>query len=286
MQNKEKENREWNLIIEPKRGIFAIPIKEIQEYKDLIFLFVKRDFVIKYKQTILGPIWYVISPLIQAITYSFIFGRLAGLTTGGIPHLLFYYAGTILWDFFATSFSDAANIFVNNVHIFGKVYFPRLVMPISNVIGTLIKISIQLLCLLSFYLYYAFMQGSPRPSIYLLCFPLILLWLAILANGLGMIISSITTKYKDLRLLMEFALSLAMYATAVVYPISQIPEKYAWLSYVNPINAPMELSRIALYGVGNLNIWMLISSIGQTIIFFLLGLISFNQNERNFIDVL
>ena len=277
---------EWNLIIEPKRALFAIPIKEIKEYKDLIFLFVKRDFVIKYKQTVLGPAWYVISPLIQAITYSFIFGRLAGLKTGGIPHLLFYYLGTILWDFFSTSFSDATNIFVNNVHLFGKVYFPRLVVPISNVIGSLIKISIQLLCLLSFYLYYAFTQGSPCPSIYLLCFPFILLWLALLANGVGMIISSITTKYKDLRLLMEFALSLAMYATAVVYPISQIPEKYAWLSYVNPINAPLELARIAFYGVGSLNTWILISSISQTLIFFLLGLIFFNQNERNFIDVL
>jgi len=283
---KEQKENGWSIVLTPKRALLDIPIREIIEYKDLILLFIRRDFVTKYKQTVLGPIWYIVSPLISSFIYSFVFGRLAKLQTDGIPYVLFYYMGTMLWSFFTTCFTSASNIFVDNAGIFGKVYFPRLVVPISNVAGALIKLLMQALCIIGFYIYYVAMGTNCLPTIYILLFPFILLWIALLANGCGMVISSITTKYRDLRLLMEFAIGLFMYGTAVVYPISQIPENYKWLSYVNPMNSPLELSRIAFYGKGSVDLWMLTSSIGLTLFFFFFGLLIFNQNERNFIDVL
>jgi len=280
-----KDQEEWTLILRPNRRLFDIPIKEIIEYRDLIRIFIKRDFVIKYKQTILGPLWYVINPLISSIMYTFIFGHLASLKTDGLPYMLFYYTGTMLWGFFSNCFTDAVNLFTNNSNIFGKVYFPRLVVPISNVAGALMKIAIQILFLVAFYVYYLVIGVDITPSFYILFFPFILLWIALLANGCGMIISSITTKYRDLRLLVEFALNIAMYGTAVVYPLSQIPEKYMWISYINPLNAPIELCRMCFYGVGSINPWIVYASIAETAFFFFLGLIMFNQNERNFIDI-
>lgn len=280
-----EDNEKWSIILTSKRALLDIPIREIIEYKDLIFLFIKRDFVIKYKQTILGPIWYIISPLISTIIYTFVFGRLAKLETDGIPYVLFYYMGTMLWGFFADCFTDASNLFVDNAYLFGKVYFPRFVVPISKVAGSCIKLLMQALCIIGFYIYYIIIGTDCFPNLYALLFPFILLWLAMLANGCGMIISSITTKYRDLRLLIGFAIGTLMYGTAVVYPISRIPESYKWLSYINPINAPLELCRIAFYGKGFVNLWMIVSSIGLTLFFFFLGIIIFNQNERNFIDV-
>ena len=280
-----KQEEEWTLILRPRRHLFDIPFKEIIEYRDLIRIFIKRDFVIKYKQTILGPAWYVINPLISSIMYTFVFGHLAALKTDGLPHMLFYYTGTMLWSFFSNCFTDAVNIFVVNYNLFGKVYFPRLVIPISNVAGSLMKLAMQILCLAFFYVYYLIMGVNITPSLYILFFPFILLWIALLANGIGMIISSITTKYRDLRILVEFALNIAMYGTAVVYPLSQIPEKYKWISYVNPLNAPIEACRICFYGTGFLDFWTVFASIVSTILFFFLGLVIFNQNERNFIDI-
>ena len=286
MTNVEEKKEEWNIILTPKRALLDIPIREIIEYRDLIFLFIKRDFVVRYKQTILGPIWYLISPLISTIVYAFVFGRLAKLETNGIPYILFYYMGTMLWGFFADCFKDASNLFVDNVHLFDKVYFPRLVVPISNIAGSAMKLLMQLVCLIGFYIYYVYIGESIRPTWVCFLFPLILLQIALLANGMGMIISSITTKYRDLRILVDFVFGLSMYATAVVYPISQIPQNYSWLSYINPVNAPLELCRIAFFGSGSVAIGSIISSIGQTVFFLVLGLVMFHQNERNFIDVI
>ncbi|MGP1438979.1 MAG: ABC transporter permease [Treponema sp.] len=278
------KEEEWTLILQPKQKLLDIPFKEIIEYVDLIRIFIKRDFVIKYKQTILGPAWYVINPLLASIMYTFIFGRLASLKTDGLPHMLFYFTGTMLWNFFSGCFSDAVNIFVLNHSVFGKVYFPRLVVPISNVVGSLMKLAMQLLCLIIFYIYYFVSGVNLQPSFYILFFPLILLWIAMIANGTGMMISSMTTKYRDLRLVIEFALSVAMYCTAVVYPLSQIPENYAWISYINPLNAPIEFCRICLYGVGSLSASLVFVSLLETLFFFFLGIIMFNRNEKNFID--
>ncbi|UTY25855.1 ABC transporter permease [Treponema denticola] len=275
----------WDLIIEPKRKLLDIPIREVIRYRDLIALFIKRDFVTQYKQTILGPLWFIINPLISTVMYAFVFGNLAKLSTDGVPHILFYYAGTMLWSFFAGCFTDATNIFVNNASLFGKVYFPRLTVPISNIASNVTRILVQFLCLMGFFVYYVVTSNVLRPSLLALLFPLILIWIAAVATGMGMVISALTTKYKDLRLLVNFALNLAMYATAVVYPVSQIPQRFHWVLYANPMNAPIELFRAWFYGAGGIQVQAIISSILLTFFLLFLGLIMFNQNERNFIDV-
>lgn len=278
-------NGEWDLVLEPKRKMLDIPIREVIRYRDLIALFIKRDFVIQYKQTILGPLWFIINPLISTVMYAFIFGNLAKLSTDGVPHILFYYAGTMLWTFFSGCFTDATNIFVNNKDLFGKVYFPRLTVPISNIVGNVTKVLVQFLCLIGFFIFYFITTDTVKPSVGVLLFPLLLAWIAAAATGMGMIISALTTKYKDLRLLVNFALNLAMYATAVVYPVSQIPQRFHWILYANPLNAPIELFRIWFYGAGYIPLQAAAASLGLTVFFVIAGLVMFNQNERNFIDV-
>ena len=275
----------WDLIIEPKCKLLDLPIREVIRYRDLIVLFIKRDFVTQYKQTILGPLWFVINPLISTIMYIFVFGNLAKLSTDGVPQILFYYAGTMLWAFFSGCFTDATNIFVNNKDLFGKVYFPRLTVPISNVFGNLTKITVQFIFLLVFFIYYLVTTDILKPSFAVLAFPLLLVWIAALSTGMGMIISALTTKYRDLRILVTFALNLAMYATPIVYPISQIPKRLSWVVYANPLSVPVELFRVWFYGAGTVTLGVACISIAETILLLFLGLIMFNQNERNFIDV-
>ena len=276
----------WDLIIEPKRKLLDLPIREVIRYRDLIVLFIKRDFVTQYKQTILGPLWFVINPLISTIMYIFVFGNLAKLSTDGVPQILFYYAGTMLWTFFSGCFTDATNIFVTNKDLFGKVYFPRLTVPISNIFGNLTRIAVQFIFLLVFFIYYLVTTDDVlKPSFAVLAFPLLLIWIAALGTGMGMIISALTTKYRDLRILVTFALNLAMYATPIVYPISQIPKKFSWVLYANPLSVPVELFRVWLYGAGTVTLGVACISIAETFLLLFLGLIMFNQNERNFIDV-
>ena len=278
-------DKEWDLIIEPKRKLLDLPIREVIRYRDLIVLFIKRDFVTQYKQTILGPLWFVINPLISTIMYIFVFGNLAKLSTDGVPQILFYYAGTMLWAFFSGCFTDVTNNFVNNKDLFGKVYFPRLTVPISNVFGNLTKITVQFIFLLVFFIYYLVTTDILKPSFAVLAFPLLLVWIAALSTGMGMIISALTTKYRDLRILVTFALNLAMYATPIVYPISQIPKRLSWVLYANPLSVPVELFRVWFYGAGTVTLGVACISIAETILLLFLGLIMFNQNERNFIDV-
>ena len=279
-------DKEWDLIIEPKRKLLDLPIREVIRYRDLIVLFIKRDFVTQYKQTILGPLWFVINPLISTIMYIFVFGNLAKLSTDGVPQILFYYAGTMLWTFFSGCFTDATNIFVTNKDLFGKVYFPRLTVPISNIFGNLTRITVQFIFLLVFFIYYLVTTDDVlKPSFAVLAFPLLLVWIAALSTGMGMIISALTTKYRDLRILVTFALNLAMYATPIVYPISQIPKRLSWVLYANPLSVPVELFRVWFYGAGTVTLGVACISIAETILLLFLGLIMFNQNERNFIDV-
>ena len=278
-------DKEWDLIIEPKRKLLDLPIREVIRYRDLIVLFIKRDFVTLYKQTILGPLWFVIHPLISTVMYIFVFGNLAKLSTDGVPQILFYYAGTMLWAFFSGCFTDATNIFVANKDLFGKVYFPRLTVPISNVFGNLTRVAVQFVFLLIFFIYYLLTTDVLKPSVAILAFPLLLVWIAVLGTGMGMIISALTTKYRDLRILVTFSLNLAMYATPVVYPISQIPKRFSWVLYANPVSVPIELFRVWFYGAGAVTFGVACISIAETILLLFLGLIMFNQNERNFIDV-
>jgi len=276
---------QWDLVIEPRRKLLDLRLREVIRYRDLIALFIKRDFVTQYKQTILGPLWFVINPLVSTIMYTFVFGNLANIGTDGIPFLLFYYAGTMLWSFFAGCFTDASNVFINNATLFGKVYFPRLTVPISNVFSNLTKVSVQFVTLMFFFAYYLVTTDAVFPSAALAAFPLLFAWIAMLASGLGMIVSALTTKYRDLKHLVAFALHLAMYATPVVYPMSEIPARFAWVNYVNPVSAPIELFRMWFFGAGSVRPHMIFVSLGMTAFFFGAGLVMFNQNERNYIDV-
>jgi lipopolysaccharide transport system permease protein len=250
-----------------------------------VFLFVQRDFAVQYKQTILGPLWYVINPLFSTVMYSFVFGNLANIGTDGIPFLLFYYSGSMLWTFFTGCFTSASDLFITNANIFSKVYFPRLTVPISNVFSNGIRVLIQFVLLMVFFVYYLINGAAVPPSWMALAFPALLVWLAAIGTGMGMIISALTTKYRDLRQLVAFALGLAMYVTPVVYPLSRIPGRFAWLVFINPVSAPMELFRLWFFGAGSVSPLMVLSSLGLTLAFVLLGLILFNQNERNFVDV-
>jgi len=275
----------WSLIIKPKRKLLEIPIREIIRYRDLIFLFVKRDFTTQYKQTILGPLWFVISPLISTIMYTFIFGNLANIGTDGIPYTLFYYSGTMLWTFFSGCFLDSSNIFLTNANIFGKVYFPRLVVPINYVFSKAIKVLVQFIMLLAIFAYHLFIGTPLKPSWFVLLFPFLIIWLAAIGVGAGIIVSSLTTKYRDLQQLVSFAIGLAMYATPVVFPLSEIPQRFSWVAYANPVCAPIELFRLWFFGAASVNHYMILSSIAITVFLVIIGLILFNQNEQNFIDV-
>jgi lipopolysaccharide transport system permease protein len=280
------EEENWTLQIKPKRKLFDIPIREIFRYREMLFLFVKRDFVMQYKQTVLGPLWFVINPLLSTVIYTFVFGRLANIGTDGIPHTLFYYSGTMLWAFFSGCFNDSCNVFINNAPLFGKVYFPRLVIPINYALSNAIKIAVQFVLLLAF-LFYFILKGYPvNPSWFVLLLPLLIIWLAAIGVGAGIIISSLTTKYRDLNKLVVHALTLAMYVSPVVYPLSEIPERFKWIAIINPVCAPIELFRRFLFGSGSMNSTMILTNIGITLFLVIGGLILFNQNEQNFIDVI
>jgi len=279
------DEEKWDLIIKPKRKLLDLQIRELIRYRDLIFLFIKRDFVTQYKQTILGPLWFVISPLISTVMYTFVFGNLANIGTDGIPYTLFYYSGTMLWAFFSGCFLDSSNLFLTNANIFGKVYFPRLVVPINYVFSKAIKVLVQFVMLLAFFAYHLFIGTPLQPSWFVLLFPFLIIWLAAIGVGAGIIISSLTTKYRDLQQLVSFAIGLAMYATPVVYPLSEIPQRFSWVAYANPVCAPIELFRLWFFGAATVNNYMILSSLGITVFLVIVGLILFNQNEQNFIDV-
>ncbi len=276
----------WNLELSSKHKLLDFNLKELIQYRDLIWLFIKRDFATQYKQTILGPIWYIVQPLVTTIINTFIFGNLAKIGTDGVPYLLFYFAGTMLWTFFTNSLNAAAGTFSNNQAIFSKVYFPRLAVVISNLASTALKLLIQFACLIVFWIYYLVIGQKVFPSAFALLFPLLVLWIGLLGSGMGMIISSLTTKYRDLNHLLGFGLNLAMYITPVVYPLSEAPEKFAWLFYLNPVSAPIELFRIWFYGAGSVPPLMTLLSLGMTFLFLFIGLILFNRNERTFVDVI
>ena len=276
----------WSMVITPKRRLLDFNIKEIIRYRDLIFLFVKRDFTTQYKQTILGPIWFLINPIMSTIIYTFIFGRLAGIGTDGIPHVLFYFSGTLLWTYFTACFDNASNVFISNAGIFNKVYFPRLVVPIYFVLSHIIKTFIQFCLLMAVLIYYLSIGTPLYPSWMMIFFPLLLLWLAAISVGAGIIISSLTTKYRDLRNVVGFIISLAIYASPVVYPISEIPENLRWIAYINPVSAPVELFRQWYFGFSSVNSTMILSSLGISVFVLFTGLILFNQNETSFVDVI
>jgi len=249
-------------------------------------MFFQRDFVTTYKQTILGPLWHIISPLFSTLIYAFVFGNIAGIGTGGIPALLFYFGGTMLWTYFSTCLNTASGIFLNNAGVFSKVYFPRLVIPIATTFSSVLKMLVQFAILMVFLVYYILSGNPVRPTFMAFLFPVMILWLGALGTGCGMIFSALTTKYRDLNHVLGLVLSLTMYVTPVVYPLSQVPQKLKYLFYINPVSAPMELFRIWFYGVGDVPNLMIAISVAVTIFVVLLGLILYTRNERTSMDVI
>jgi len=279
-----KKQKNWDIYIKPKTGWLDLNIKELFKYKDLIYLFVKRDFVTFYKQTILGPLWYVIQPLINTIVFTIIFGNLAKISTDGIPPFIFYMAGTVVWGYFATCISLTSNTFNSNADIFGKVYFPRIAVPIANVIISLLQFLIQFIIFIIFLLYFKGQGSLINPNMNVFLLPLIILQMAILGLGFGILISSLTTKYKDLVFVMSFFVQLWMYATPIVYPLSIIPEKYRFLAAMNPMTSVVETFRGAFLGVSTITTDHIIVSVVVTIFIFIIGFLLFHRIEKSFMD--
>lgn len=284
-KEKTKDSEGWTTIIKPRSGFFSLDIRELVHYRDLIGLFVKRDIATVYKQTILGPLWFVLQPIATTIIYTFVFGNLAGLSTDGIPRTLFYFGGTMLWHYFQISLLNISDTFILNAALFNKVYFPRLVIPLSKILSHLVELGIQATMLLCFYIYYLIKGMIVAPSFLIVFVPLVVMWLGLLAIGFGMIISSLTTKYRDLRKFINFGIGLWMYATPVVYPISQIPGKLKWLMIINPVSAPIELFRYLMFKTGNPNWLATWISLGICLILLILGLFLFRRIEGSFVDI-
>jgi lipopolysaccharide transport system permease protein len=275
----------WTEVIEPKTSLFDWKLKEVWNYRDLLRMFVRRDFVTNYKQTILGPLWFFIQPIFTAITFTIVFGNFAGISTDGQPRIVFYMAGLTLWNYFSECLNNASSVFTKNANIFGKVYFPRLIMPLTIVVSNLIKFGIQFLLFLCVYLYFIWNGSSTiQPSVFILLTPFLLFLMAGISLGAGMIFSSLTTKYKDLTFLLTFGVQLLMYATPVIYPLASIPEKYKTYVLINPLTSVIETFRFAYLGTGTFS-WF---SLGYSTIFMvtllLFGVIIFNKVERSFMD--
>jgi lipopolysaccharide transport system permease protein len=277
-------NEQWDLMIRPKRNLLEVNLKEIWEFRDLIALFVRRDFIAKYKQTILGPLWFLIQPLLQTLIFTVVFGRIAKLSTDGLPQMLFYLAGIVPWTYFSQSLNLTSKTFVENAKIFGKVYFPRLAVPISIIISNLIQFTIQFVFLWVFMGIYWARGFSFGPSLYLFLLPFIVLILATLGLGFGIIVSSLTTKYRDLTNLVSFGIQLWMYATPIIYPLSSIEGKMKPLIIANPVTGLIESFKTIMLGVGDIR-WDLLSySALFSVVILFIGIVLFNKIEQNFMD--
>lgn len=279
----------WSLTIKPKGKLFNLNLKEIWRYRDLLEMYIRRDIVTLYKQTILGPIWFFIQPIFTTIIFMFVFGGLAGISTDGLPQALFYLAGITLWNFFSDSLTKTSDTFFTNQSIFGKVYFPRLIAPLSVTFSGLIKMFIQFGLFVFVYIFFVLKGTQVAPNLYALLFPLLILILAGLSLGFGIIISSMTTKYRDLKFLFSFGVQLWMYATPVIYPLSVMEgsyKRYMWLIQANPLTSVMETFRYGFLGQGSFSWWGLAYSTLFMIVILLLGIVIFNRVERSFMDII
>ena len=274
----------WDKIIKPERNFFQFNFLAIFNYKDLIFMFIKRDFVTYYKQTLLGPIWYLIQPLVNTIVFTVIFGNLAKIPTDGLPPFLFYMAGNVIWGYFSICLVTTSNTFVSNAGIFSKVYFPRLIVPISNILFSLLQFLIQFVFFMLFFIYFYFSGSDISFSYKMLLLPFLIFQVALLSLGCGTILSSLTAKYRDLTLAMTFLVQIWLYATPIVYPLSLIPESYQYIVCLNPMTAVVELFREIFLGKSTINFLQSIISISMTLLLVFVGLLLFNRVEKNFVD--
>lgn len=287
--NKQLQNNDWLYTISSKHKLIDFNFNEIWRYRDLLLLFVKRDVVTLYKQTVLGPLWYLIQPLFTSVIFTLIFNNLAGIPIGnGVPAFLFNLSGITLWNYFKECLNGTSDTFKKNQNIFGKVYFPRVIMPLSVVVSNLLKLGVQILVFIGFYVFYICIANiDARPNVYLVLFPLLVVIVGILGLGLGMIISSMTTKYRDLTFLIQFGVQLLMYGSAVMYPLSYFKEKlpqYSFFIEYNPITVIIETFRYITLGQGQFYTAYLLYACIVSIVLFLIGLIIFNRTEKQFID--
>ena len=276
--------KNWLEIIRPKRNLFDVNLRELWHYRDLIILFVRRDFVSKYKQTILGPLWFIIQPLLTTLMFVVVFGNVAGFSTDGLPKVLFYFSGLVGWNYFSQSLTATSNVFVTNANIFGKVYFPRLSLPISIVISNLLQFIIQFIFLLLFIIYYAFKGVPINLSMHLFLLPVLIFMLAGLGLGFGIIISSLTTKYRDLTYLVTFGVQLFMYFTPVIYPLSSLSGTYKSIIVLNPLTSIIEAFKFVMLGIGDLSYGGLLYSVAFLIVSLIIGVLVFNKVEQSFMD--
>jgi lipopolysaccharide transport system permease protein len=277
-------DEEWDLTIEPQTSLFDLNLKDVWRYRDLLLMFVKRDFVSFYKQTILGPLWFFIQPLFTTIIYTFIFGGLANLSTDSLPQPLFYMAGITAWNYFSDCITKTSTVFKDNANIFGKVYFPRLIMPLSIVASNLVRFAVQMLLMIIMMVYYAWNGANFHITWAVALFPLLIILMALMGLGLGLIITALTTKYRDLAFLVTFGIQLLMYTTTVIYPLSSAPAKYKTMISLNPMTGIIECFRFAFLGQGQLTWNTLGYSTIFTLVALLVGILIFNKTEKTFVD--
>ncbi|HET7117650.1 MAG TPA: ABC transporter permease [Hanamia sp.] len=281
----ESTDDNWDMIIQPKAHLFDLKLKEVWKYRDLLWLFVRRDFTAQYKQTILGPLWHFIQPIFTTLMFLVVFGKIANIPTDGVPQVLFYMSGITIWNYFSACLTSTSNTFVANAGIFGKVYFPRLVIPLSTVMSNLVKFGIQFLLLMGVFVFFAIKGSHVHVTISFLMIPVLVLMMAGMGLGLGIIISSLTTKYRDLSILLGFAVQLLMYATPVAYPLSFLKHnKFAsWIQW-NPLTPIVEAFRYALFQQGSFSAGSLLYSTAFIIVVMFIGLLTFSKVERTFMD--
>ncbi len=279
-------NEQWDLIIEGKTSLFDLKLREVWHYRDLLLMFVKRDFVSFYKQTILGPLWFFIQPVFTTLIFTFVFGNLAGLSTDGLPKPLFYLAGVTAWSYFSECIVKTSLVFKENSRMFGKVYFPRIIMPLSIVTSNLVRFGVQMMLFLGMMGYYAAAGAKFQVTWAIALFPLLIVLMGLLGLGIGLIISAMTTKYRDLSFLVNFGVQLLMYVTTVIYPLSAAPAKYRTLIELNPMTGIIEAFRYAFLGQGELTAWNLGYSAAVTLVIMVVGVVIFNKTEKNFVDTI
>jgi len=280
------QSEDWDLVIKGHTSLFDLKFNDLWRYRDLLLMFVKRDFVSFYKQTVLGPLWFFIQPIFTTIVFTFVFGNLAGISTDGLPQYLFYLSGITAWNYFSDCLNKTSTVFRDNANIFGKVYFPRLIMPLSIVVSNLVRFGVQLLLLLCSMAYFAVQGANFEVTYAIVFFPILVLMMALLGLGCGLIITAMTTKYRDLTFLVTFGVQLLMYGTTVIYPLSAAPEKYKRIIELNPMTGIIEAFRYAFLGKGEFTVW----SVGYSAIFALIvmfvGIVIFNKTEKNFVDTI
>lgn len=271
-------------VIKPQSSLLDLNLRELWHYRDLIRMYVKRDIVTFYKQTILGPLWFVLQPVLTTVMFMFVFGNLAGISTDGIPGVIFYFSGTIIWNYFADCLNRNSRTFTDNQNVFGKVYFPRLVVPISVTISNLVRLGIQFVLFVGIYIYFFATGADIAPNIYLLLLPLLVLMTAGISLGFGIIFSSLTTKYRDLTFLLQFGVQLWMYATPIIYPLNSIPTNKQWLIELNPMTSVIETFKYGALGAGVFSWGWLGYSFALMMVLILVGIMIFNKIEKSFMD--